>query len=67
MVFQGLMWCSTVVTCQQSRHDSSRAERSSRGRYMHPMWRQWMLLLGTFGLWLGGCSSDLLPKPSPTR
>ena len=61
MVLQTMMWGSTVGMCQQSRRDYSRTDRISHGRSMPPAWRQWMLLLGTFGLWLGGCSSDLIP------
>jgi hypothetical protein len=30
------------------------------------MWQRWILLFGTLGLWLGGCSSGLLPHTTST-
>jgi hypothetical protein len=60
-VDQATTWRSIVGACQQSRRNRSRAERVSEGRSMHAMWRRWLLLLGTLGLWCGGCSSGLIP------
>jgi hypothetical protein len=61
MGLQTMRWCATIDTHQQSRRDPRKAYRRCQGRRMPPMWRWWLLLLGTCGLWLGGCSSGLLP------
>jgi uncharacterized protein with FMN-binding domain len=57
---QTTVWRSIVGVYQQSRRDHSRADRATQRR-MGAMWRWRMLLLGTLGLWLGGCSSGWLP------
>ena len=61
MVLQTMMWYSTVGACQQSRRNHSRTDRVSQSRSMPPIARQWMLLVGIFALWTGGCSSGLMP------
>jgi hypothetical protein len=61
MVLQTMMWGSTGGTCQKPGRDHRRADRCSQGRSMSPKWRRWLLLLDIFGLWLGGCSSGLMP------
>jgi hypothetical protein len=61
MVRQTMPWGSTGGTCQQSRRAHRNPARPSHGWHMPPMWQRWLLLLGIFGSWLGGCSSGLMP------